>query len=184
MTLSIRRAFPGDARKFASHMARHFAERGVDGVIMHPWPLDKVWDEEEMAKNVRERWEKDPLEPRGEAAWLLWSGENVYGHVTLQCGRIPSERHRLRLSLGVETPFRGMGHGFALMKQALDWARREEQFHWIDLSVFSGNAAARALYRKCGFTETYTVVDQFRVDGEQIDDVQMVLKLRDQPRNG
>jgi putative acetyltransferase len=53
--------------------------------------------------------------------------------------------------------WRGRGIGAALMAEALRWAR------WagvqkLELSVYPGNAAAIALYRRFGFVEEGTLV--------------------------
>jgi RimJ/RimL family protein N-acetyltransferase len=47
----------------------------------------------------------------------------------------------------------------------------------MDLGVFADNTAARVLYGKLGFVEIGMWRDRFRVDGMQIDDIQMTLAL-------
>jgi RimJ/RimL family protein N-acetyltransferase len=78
--------------------------------------------------------------------------------------------------MGVERPWRGKGHGTALLAAAITWARRAE-LTWLDLGVFAHNHRARALYATIGFVEVGVTRDRFRVDGVPIDDVAMAMAL-------
>ena len=59
--------------------------------------------------------------------------------------------------LYVEAEFRGRGHGRAAMELAEQEARRRGHTR-IELNVFGGNDAARALYRSLGYTEIAVVM--------------------------
>ena len=76
------------------------------------------------------------------------AGDEIVGfvHVDASCARLRRDRH------GGRTQWRGRGVGSALMTAAIEWARAEG-LHKLSLSVFAHNAAAIALYRKCGFVE-------------------------------
>jgi ribosomal protein S18 acetylase RimI-like enzyme len=52
----------------------------------------------------------------------------------------------------VTPEWRGRGVGSALMEAGIAWCRREG-VEKIELSVYPGNTAARALYEKYGFRE-------------------------------
>jgi ribosomal protein S18 acetylase RimI-like enzyme len=78
--------------------------------------------------------------------------------------------------MGIERAHRGQGHGRGLLAAAIAWAR-EAGLAWLDLGVFAHNPRARALYRSVGFVEVGTTRDRYRVDGRQIDDVAMALRL-------
>jgi ribosomal protein S18 acetylase RimI-like enzyme len=52
---------------------------------------------------------------------------------------------------------RGLGIGAALMSEALRWAR-SVGVEKLELTVYPGNAPARALYRRFGFVEEGTLV--------------------------
>ena len=106
------------------------------------------------------------------------SGNRIVGHVDLHGSPLNSGLHRATLGIGVETDHRGLGAGEALMRTALDWARRQHSLEWIDLQVFAHNLPAITLYKKLGFVETGRTVDLLRVDGQRLDDVQMALGLR------
>lgn len=86
--------------------------------------------------------------------------------------------HRIKLGMGIKGSFRSQGLGARLLTTALEWLRSQNKIEWVDLTVFSENIAARKLYKKFGFKETVVIKDAFRVDGQSIDDIQMVLSLK------
>jgi ribosomal protein S18 acetylase RimI-like enzyme len=82
------------------------------------------------------------------------------------------------IGMAVARDWRGRGVGSALMAGAIEWARAEG-LHKLSLSVFAHNAAAVALYRKCGFVEEGRRVQQYRrKNGELWDAIDMGLLLR------
>jgi RimJ/RimL family protein N-acetyltransferase len=69
--------------------------------------------------------------------------------------------------------WRGQGVGSALVRAAIDWARGQG-LHKLCLEVFPHNAAAIAMYRKCGFVEEGRLVRQYRrASGETWDAIVM-----------
>ena len=81
------------------------------------------------------------------------------------------------LAMLVDRGWRGRGVGSALMVTAIGWAR-EQGLHKLCLEVFAHNAAAIALYRKCGFAEEGRRVRQYRrASGELWDSIVMGLAL-------
>ena len=73
--------------------------------------------------------------------------------------------------------WRGRGVGSALLRAAVGLAR-EQGLHKLSLEVFAHNAAAIALYRKCGFVEEGRRARQYRrASGELWDSIVMGLAL-------
>jgi ribosomal protein S18 acetylase RimI-like enzyme len=79
--------------------------------------------------------------------------------------------------MGIERSHRSQGWGLRLITEALSWASQWPTIEWIDLYVFAHNKPAIDLYTKVGFLEAGRVVDMFRVKGQKIEDIQMVIKL-------
>lgn len=73
---------------------------------------------------------------------------------------------------------KSQGWGLRLITEALSWARQCPTIEWIDLYVFVHNKPAIDLYTKVGFLEVGRVADMFRVKGQKIEDIQMVINLR------
>jgi GNAT superfamily N-acetyltransferase len=164
-------------RALCDHLSRHGAESGRDGdVIFRPRSADDPLDEELTISRHRTGWSKPLTEALWLRTWAVVDDGVIHGHLDLHGGRLPTELHRATLGMGVERGSRGKGHGRALLELAMKWSRNAELV-WLDLGVFAHNARARTLYHSVGFVEVGLVRDQFRVEGVQIDDVAMVLKL-------
>jgi RimJ/RimL family protein N-acetyltransferase len=77
----------------------------------------------------------------------------------------------------VERSWRGRGVGTALVQAAAEWARGQG-LHKLSLEVFANNAAAIALYRRCGFAEEGRRIRLYRrASGELWDSIVMGLPL-------
>lgn len=83
----------------------------------------------------------------------IWIGTepgcNVVGSLSVH----PDSEHDCRIGMLVKPGYRGKGIGSALLGEAVQWARRQNQAT-ISLLVFPHNAAAIALYERHGFKET------------------------------
>ncbi|MFM0310125.1 GNAT family N-acetyltransferase [Paraburkholderia sp. RL17-383-BIF-A] len=76
----------------------------------------------------------------------------VVGHAGLEVHR-PSRAHCAHLGLAVHDAYHRRGVGSALLQALIDCADGSLGLRRIDLTVFSDNAPAIALYRKFGFVE-------------------------------
>jgi RimJ/RimL family protein N-acetyltransferase len=150
---TVRPARAGDARAMAEVFAAVAAER--DGIATEP-PVD-----------VEER----------AAAFALSTDGTI---VAVADGRIvgmihiEASRHGFgEFGMLVDRGWRGRGVGSALVQAVVDRARGQG-LHKLCLEVFPHNAAAVALYRKCGFTEEGRRVKQYRrASGELWDTIVM-----------
>jgi RimJ/RimL family protein N-acetyltransferase len=182
---SIRMCDGGDAPAFAEHFARNFATSGKDGTpIFSVYSRRREVNIPDKIVRARESWARPTSQIGWERSWAAFeSAKNgdvqIVGEVTLLTSRqVETQLHRAMLGMGVEPGYRHRGIGKALLGAALAWAEQQMFLEWIDLGVFSENAAARALYRSFSFIETGRTVDSFRVDGHKLDDIQMTLNLR------
>jgi putative acetyltransferase len=91
---------------------------------------------------------------------------------------VEATRHGFgEIGMLVDRDWRGCGVGSALMQAAISLAR-ERRLHKLCLEVFAHNAAAIALYRKCGFVEEGRRTAQYRrASGERWDSIVMGLAL-------
>jgi ribosomal protein S18 acetylase RimI-like enzyme len=93
-------------------------------------------------------------------------GTEVVGWVFVDC----SMHGYGEIGMAVTREWRGRGVGSALMVAAIEWAR-EQGLHKLSLSVWPHNAAAIALYRKCGFVEEGRRIKQFRRQSGELWDI-------------
>lgn len=166
-----------DAQEYTKHCIFHMKEKGFGGRYSHPFSSSHQLDEQDYLANIIKKWSLKRLSPGWEIAWAAYSEDRLVGHLNLRCGGIEAAKHRMRLGMGIEMPFRSLGIGKVLLKTALEWARNESDVAWIDLSVFANNIAAQKLYEGQGFKILYTIEDALRIEDEIYDDIQMVLKI-------
>lgn len=177
MNFNIKKCELEEARTYSMHCMAHLQEKGIGGIYAHPFPSSHQWDEEDFYQKIFQRWSLPAFAPNWEIGWVAVVNEQMVGHINLKCGPIDAAKHRMRLGMGILTPYRSMGIGKALMNTAIEWTKAQPQISWIDLSVFSENVAAMRLYESVGFKAHYTIEDALRVEGTSIDDIQMSLKL-------
>ena len=174
--MHIRPMTVADLQAHEGHFKRHQAEngRGDTGYFMPFEPDDEdatpsSFEPETLTRAVTEAgWRRH---------WLLLDGDRVVGDVNIKGPKLVTGLHRCVLGIGMEAPYRGQGHGRALMQAAIDYARSTPSLTWLDLRVFGHNESARALYRDMGFEETGLVRDCFRLGGDAVDDVMMTLSV-------
>ncbi|MBS0638276.1 MAG: GNAT family N-acetyltransferase [Acetobacteraceae bacterium] len=101
----------------------------------------------------------------------------LIGSAGLQVPVRVKQRHRGNLfGIFVTPAWRGRGVGRAMLEGLLAHARDAGLRH-VTLSVTSGNAAARALYRHSGFLTIGVEPDSLVIDGTAYDEERMALRL-------
>ncbi|MFZ1991586.1 MAG: GNAT family N-acetyltransferase [Alphaproteobacteria bacterium] len=104
------------------------------------------------------------------------AGEEVVGWADITPSDIPECAHRGTFGMGVSAQHRGKGIGSRLLEACLAHARKINLAK-VELTVYTNNAAAIALYRKYGFTEVGVRRDYRRLDGITYDELLMDLFL-------
>ena len=144
--LRIRRAEPDD---FAAIAATMSAPRATAGTLQLPLPSLEGW-RERLAKPEPDGFlivAEVRTQPVGDVF-------EVVGNLGLQMGsatRSLRRRHVADLGMSVRDDWQGRGIGDALMRVAIDRADGWMGVLRIELTVFTDNGAAIALYRRHGF---------------------------------
>jgi RimJ/RimL family protein N-acetyltransferase len=175
VSLPIRLLRVAQLRLAAAHIERHALEsgRGTD-IVFAPF---HDFDRDAYEDSRYDSWRRATDAPGWERCWAYFEGDRVVAHVDLTGPVLHSGLHRARLGIGVERSFRGRGIGKNLLETVVAWARREPELCWIDLSVFAHNIGAQRLYSRFGFQEVSRTIDAYRLNGQSIDDVHMVLRV-------
>ena len=137
MTIVIRATEPADFDAIRETMAQPLAYAGT---LQVPLPSAEMWK-----KRLAEL-------PAGDHTLVAEVDGKVVGNIGLHA--IPKSRrraHAATIGMAVHDAYQGRGVGSALMKAALDLADNWLQFTRIELTVYTDNAAALALYQKFGF---------------------------------
>jgi L-phenylalanine/L-methionine N-acetyltransferase len=158
MTITIRRTSVHDA----AALARIMGDPAVyPGLMQLPYTDEDTW----RARLT------ESLAP-GKTDLLLCA--ELDGKVVGSCGLHPASpalrrRHALVLGVSVLPEAQGRGVGSALMSAMCDYADRWAGALRMELTVYTDNAAALALYRKFGFEIEGTLKGYAMRDGQYID---------------
>lgn len=153
--IAVRRAVVDDAEAVCATMA---APRARAGTLQLPFPTAEMW-----RKRIAEFAADD---------YLLVAevdGEVVANLGLHSAGRSPRRRHVGQVGMAVRDDWQQRGVGSALMTAALDVADRWLNYRRLELTVYTDNAAALALYRKFGFAIEGTHRDFAFRDGRYVD---------------
>lgn len=154
MDIAIRRAEPSDAEALWKCFA---SPRVVHSTLQLPY---------RSVESVRERLTKSE-----EGVFLLVAvvdGE-VVGSISLHAASRPRLRHKGEIGMMVRDDWQGKGVGSAMMQAVIDLADKWLNLTRIELTVYTDNEPAVALYRKFGFEIEGTLRKFAFRDGEFVD---------------
>jgi putative acetyltransferase len=137
--LLVRRAQPGDAADFARIMAD---PEVYAGLMQLPLPDVAGW---------RARLEEGAAPGRTDLQVVAERDGHVVGSAGLHPAPFLRRRHVAVLGISVAREAQGSGVGRALMQALCDYADGWAQILRIELTVFTDNERAIALYRRFGF---------------------------------
>lgn len=136
MEISVRHAEPADAEALRDI---YTASRVAHGTLQLPFQSVEVF-------------RRRLAEPRDGFHHLVACVEGeVVGNLGLDTTSRPRRRHAGQIGMGVRDDWQGKGIGTALMRAALDLADNWLNLTRLELTVYTDNPAAMALYTKFGF---------------------------------
>jgi putative acetyltransferase len=136
LEIAIRHAEPDD---YAALHRISTSPRVVEGTLQLPF---------QSAETRRKRLAEPP---EGSYHLVACINEEVVGSLFLGATTRPRRRHVGEIGMGVRDDWQGKGVGTALMRAALDLADQWLNLARVELTVYTDNAAAIALYTKFGF---------------------------------
>jgi L-phenylalanine/L-methionine N-acetyltransferase len=137
MDIVIRRAEPTDYEAMASILGDPLA---YPGTLQLPYPSREMW-----RKRLAEMADGDFL-------LLATIGDEIVGQAGLHStGRSQRRSHALMLGLTVASAWQGKGIGKALLGAVVDLADGWLNVFRLELTVYTDNDRAMALYREFGF---------------------------------
>jgi RimJ/RimL family protein N-acetyltransferase len=177
-SMSARPLAIGDVDRYLDLVCAVEAESGLDGAgHSHAYTDSEPFDVEAGRDQEVARWSTEIDEVGWRRAWGLFDEDELVGNLCLVGGLLRSELHRANVGMGVTRSHRRQRGGSLLLATAIGWARRQLLIHWIDLSVFSDNPGAEALYARHGFQVVGRTPDRFRLHGRSLDDIAMTLHV-------
>jgi putative acetyltransferase len=166
---TLRRATPADAEAFT----RLFTDDSVyGGTLQLPWPTVEAW-RQRLSEPVAAGLQRADVQLVAEAE-MAGGGREVIGSAGLHtAGPQVRRRHAMSLGIGVRGDWQGRGVGSALMAALCDYADRWAGVLRIELTVYSDNATAIALYRRHGFEQEGVLRAYALRDGRYVDALTM-----------
>ena len=154
MDITVRKAEPSDAEAL---WRCYTAPQVVRNTLQLPYrSLQSI--REQLAKN-------------GEGDHILVAAVDgeVVGVIGLHMSARPRIRHKAEIGMMVRDDWQGRGVGSALMRAVVDFADKWLDLTRIELTVYTDNEHAIALYRKFGFEVEGTLRKYAFRDGEYVD---------------
>ena len=153
--ITIRRAAVADADAIQATFA---TPKAMAGTLQIPFPSLEKW----------RKWLADS--PPDDYVLVAEVSGEVVGNLGLHpASKSPRRRHAAGLGMSVRDDWQGRGVGTALLTAAIDLADNWHNFTRIELTVYTDNAGALALYRKFGFEIEGTLVGYAFRNGAYID---------------
>lgn len=134
--IRIRQVEAGDAQGLRDLYAMPKAQAGT---LQMPYPTLAMWQQR--------------LAERSGYGLVATVDELLVGDLRLWLEANPRRRHVGSFGMGVRDDWAGRGVGSALLGAAVDLADNWLNLQRLELTVYSDNAAAIALYRKHGFEQ-------------------------------
>ncbi len=135
--------------------------------------------EEHQATAVKETAIRFRDMPADSFTFGAFEGRELIGMATFLREKGQKERHKGRIyGVYVNASHRGRGVGDALIAAVLKKAREDPSLEQILISVATGQAAARNLYRKFGFRVYGTEPKALKIASDYIDEEHMILTLQ------
>lgn len=131
------------------------------GTLQLPYPSGMTW--EKRLTNI----------PDNVYSLVAEMDNVVVGNLGLVVEPNPRRRHCANFGMGVRDDYQGQGVGSALMTAILDLADNWLNLHRIELTVYTDNVGAIALYEKFGFVTEGELVDFAFRNGEYVNAYQM-----------
>jgi len=164
--LTVRRAEVRDAEAM---QATFSAPKAQAGTLQMPFPSMEVW-----RKRIADT-------TTGDYILVCEADGEVVGNCGLHAtSSSPRRRHAGTVGMSVRDDWQGKGVGSALMAAAIDLADNWFAYRRLELTVYTDNAAALALYRKFGFEVEGTLRQYALRDGVLVDAYTMA-RLRPAP---
>lgn len=136
MSIQIRQTEPSDApaiRELFLHQSVY------SNTLQLPDPSIDMW-QQRLAKI-----------PQNVYSYVALIDDEVVGNLGLTVSMCERQRHVANFGMAVKDGFQGMGVGSALLARAIDLADNWLNLHRLELTVFTDNKPALALYKKFGF---------------------------------
>jgi putative acetyltransferase len=156
--IGIRRVEPGDAEAL---QGLYSSPKAMSGTLQLPFPSVEMW-----RKRLAE-WQADDYLLVAEVEGELVGNAGLHSMGSM--GRSARRRHAGYVGMAVRDDWHGRGVGTALMAAIVDVADNWLGYRRLELTVYTDNESALALYRKFGFDVEGTLREYSYRNGRYVD---------------
>jgi len=167
ITFTVRQAQPADAAALVALAEAVGSEPEGWLISEHRWR--SAGDERRYLKAVRRHPDA--------AVFVAETEAEIVGRLSISRDPHPASRHVADLGLMVAASTRRQGIGWALLEQAVSWARASD-VRKLELHVFPHNEPAIRLYERFGFAREGYRKEHFRRGSAYVDAILMAYELR------
>jgi RimJ/RimL family protein N-acetyltransferase len=160
--VTVRRAQPGDATRLVALAEEVGSE--PEGWLISERRWRSTGDERRYLKAVRRHPDA--------AVFVAETDAEIVGRLSISRDPHPASRHVADLGLMVAASARRRGIGWALLDEAVAWARASD-VRKLELHVFPHNEPAIRLYERFGFVREGYRTQQFRRGNTYVDAILM-----------
>lgn len=158
----VRHVEPQDARALQQLYAQ---ESTFNNTLQLPWPSLQMWQERIAS-------------PRpGQHSLVACIDNQVVGNLTLEVNPSARRRHSATFGMGVDANLRGKGIAQTLMRAMIELCDNWLNVERIELTVFTDNEPALAVYGKFGFVIEGTA-HRYALRAGKMVDVYYMARLR------
>ena len=160
MKFDIRKANTADAERLTEISSQKII---ISNTLQLPFP-------------VKESWERSLSNAADQAHLVIMMDGLVIGYGSVQRAmQRPARSHVAVMFLFIDEAHHGFGAGSSLLSAMIDYARSWLQFRRLELTVYTENLAAIALYEKFGFRREGVMSRYAFRDGAYQDAISMSL---------
>lgn len=139
---------------------------------------ENIYIEMTEAKSIEEtsKFQLSLIERNLPVFYAINENDEVVGWADITPLLSPRLAHRGTLGMGIRSSYRGQGIGQRLLQQALDHAKLIG-LEKVELTVYTSNTGAQALYKKLGFKEVGFIKHYRKLNERYFDVIEMEIFL-------
>ena len=147
-----------------------------DSPLFQPIAKEHCQVSEQLQSKFRDGFESRVGQPGWRKLWLVKDASgHILGHIDLRHHSGEYSFHRVLLGMGIDRRVRKQGLGIKLIESVIQFCQETNGIDWLELNGLSNNLPAKHLYLKCGFKVIGEMSDCYRIDGESVSEITMML---------
>lgn len=167
--VTIRQAEIDDAEKLLSCIKTYIPQSDY---------IPKLREEIKLTIEQEKEWINYFLTNENSLLLIAEFDNEIIGNIDLTGSRRKVMKHTAAIGMGMLKEWRNTGLGTALLKLAIEWAKKNSMLELLWLQVYTDNELGLGLYHKMGFEENGIMKNFFKKDGKYFDNLTMTMNVK------